>query len=162
MKKEKKEGEHVDDSARPLWRCEECGRSFANRNQAHACGRHELDTHFEGRPEARILFDLLLKHVSRCGPVKVLPEKTRIAFQVRMSFMAVTPRKSALAGHFVLARRVEHPRFTRIEEISPRNQVHHFRITTPADLDEQFDRWIEEAYRVGEQRHVRVGSREEG
>jgi len=140
---------------RPLWRCEQCGRAFANRNQTHACGRHDLDALFEGRDEARILFDLLLDHVRRCGPVKVLPEKTRIAFQVRMSFMAVTPRKSSLAGHFVLARRTEHPRFARIETISARNQVHHFKIETPDDLDDQFDQWIAEAYAVGEQRHLR-------
>jgi len=47
--------------------------------------------------------------------VRVLPEKTRIAFQVRMSSAQVTPRQRWLDGHVVLACRLEHPRFTRIE-----------------------------------------------
>ena len=28
----------------PMWRCAECGREFANRNQSHACGRHDLES----------------------------------------------------------------------------------------------------------------------
>jgi hypothetical protein len=68
-------------SARPLWGCTQCGREFANRNQSHACGRHDLESHFRGKaPEGRALFDAVLKVVKACGPVKVLPEKTRIAF----------------------------------------------------------------------------------
>jgi len=49
----------------------------------------------------------------------VLPEKTRIAFQVRMSFAQVAPRARWLDGHVVLARRLEDPRFRRIETVSP-------------------------------------------
>jgi len=47
----------------------------------------------------RELFDLVRAAVERIGPVRVLPEKTRIAFQVRMSFAQVTPRRSRLDGH---------------------------------------------------------------
>jgi hypothetical protein len=86
--------------------------------------------------------------------VTVLPEKTRIAFQVRMSFAQVTSRSGSLDGHLVLARRIEHPRFRRVESLSPRNHVHHFRLTTPADIDAEFRRWLTEAYAVGEQGHL--------
>jgi len=44
--------------------------------------------------------------VAACGPVTVLPEKTRIAFQVRMSFAQVSPHRHWLDGHVVLARRL--------------------------------------------------------
>ncbi len=138
-----------------LWQCPACRRAFANRNQSHACGRHDLDHHFRGRPpEIRALFDRVLAAVRRCGPVVVLPEKTRIAFQVRMSFAQVTPRPKWLDGHVVLARRLEHPRFRRIETISPRNHVHHFRITEAREIDGEFQAWLSEAYAVGEQRHL--------
>ena len=90
----------------------------------------------------------------RCGPVEILPEKTRIAFHVRMSFAQITPRRDYLLGHFVFARRVEHPRFRKIETISARNHVHHFRIDSAGDIDAQFREWIAEAYAVGEQRHI--------
>lgn len=98
------------------WRCPRCRRQFANRNQSHACGRHKLSSHFRGKPpEIRALFDAVARAVKDCGPVRVLPEKTRIAFQVRMSSAQVTPRQRWLDGHVVLACRLEHPRFTRIE-----------------------------------------------
>jgi hypothetical protein len=88
------------------------------------------------------------------GPVQILPEKTRIAFQVRMSFAQVTPKSKWLDGHVVLARRFEHPRFRQIQTISPRNHVHNFRITSRRDINAQFRSWLIEAYCVGEQRHI--------
>jgi hypothetical protein len=142
-------------SDRPLWQCPACKRRFANRNQSHFCGRYELETHFEGkRPEIRVLFDAVIDVIKRCGPVIVLPEKTRIAFQTRMSFAQVTPRTKWLDGHVVLARRLEHPRFRKIETISPRNHVHHFRLQSLSDIDRDFESWLKEAYAVGEQRHL--------
>ena len=139
----------------PLWRCDACGREFANRNQSHACGRYDLDHHFRGKPpEMRALFDSVAAMVRAIGPVRVLPEKTRIAFQVRMSFAQVTVRRRWLDGHVVLARRLEHPRFRRIETFSPRNHMHVFRLERVADLDAEFRDWLAEAYRVGEQRHL--------
>ena len=139
----------------PLWRCPECGREFANRNQSHACGRYDLEHHFCGKPPAiRALFDDVVAALCDLGPMRVLPEKTRIAFQVRMSFAQVTPKARWLDGHVVLARRLEHPRFRRIETISPRNHVHSFRITSPREIDAEFKAWLVEAYQVGEQRHL--------
>jgi hypothetical protein len=142
-------------NARALWPCPLCGRQFANRRQAHSCGRYTLRSHFEGK-ERRIreLFDAVLATLRQFGPVRVQPEKTRIAFQVRMSFAQVTPRRQWLDGHVVLARRLEHPRFRRIETISPRNHVHTFRIRELSDIDTDFRAWLAEAYLVGEQKHL--------
>lgn len=85
----------------PLWQCPKCERKFANRNQSHACGRDDLAHHFSGKPpEIRTLFDRVLAAIRKIGPVRVLPEKTRIAFQVRMSFAQVTPKSQWLDGHW--------------------------------------------------------------
>ena len=138
-----------------LWRCRECGRGFANRNQSHSCGRYTLARHFKGKPAAiRALFDAVRAAIRAIGPVRVLPEKTRIAFQVRMSFAQVTPRRAWLDGHVVLARRLEHPRFLRVETFSPRNHLHAFRISRLDEVDGEFREWLAEAYLVGEQRHL--------
>ena len=140
---------------RPLWRCKKCRRAFANRNQSHACGRHDLAHHFKGKSsEIRALFDAVVAAVRKIGPVRILPEKTRIAFQVRMSFAQVTPRLKWLDGHVVLARRVNHRRFRTVQTISPRNHVHIFRLTSPRDVDAEFRAWLAEGYAVGEQRHL--------
>ena len=139
----------------PLWQCEKCGRVFANRNQSHACGTYDLEHHFhEKSPEIRALFERALAVIQSLGPVRVLPEKTRIAFQVRMSIAQLTPRRRWIDGHVVLARRLEHPRFRRIETFSPRNHLHTFRLTHPDDIDADFRAWMAEAYRVGNQEHL--------
>jgi hypothetical protein len=143
-----------------LWRCAKCRRGFANRNQPHACGRYTLAHHFQGKPPAiRALFDEIVAALRAIGPVRILPEKTRIAFQVRMSFAQVTPRQRWLDGHVVLARRLDHPRFRRIETFSPRNHLHAFRITEGAELDAEFRAWLAEAYLVGDQQHRSPGRR---
>ena len=140
---------------RRLWRCRKCGRRFANRNQSHACGRFTLAHHFRGKPPLiRALFKEVVAVVRSNGPVRILPEKTRIAFQVRMSFAQVTPRRQWLDGHVVLARRFDHPRFRSVETFSPRNHLHTFRITQPGDIDSDFRAWIAEAYLVGKQLHL--------
>jgi hypothetical protein len=138
-----------------MWRCPDCRRQFANRNQSHACGRYTLASHFEGRPKAvRAIFDRLLTIAEKNGPVTVLPEKTRIAFHVRMSFAAFVIRRNWVDGHVVLARRLENPRFRRIETFSPRNHLHAFRFESVDDIDNEVAAWLAEAYRVGEQRHL--------
>lgn len=138
-----------------MWRCSDCGRQFANRNQSHACGRSTLASHFEGKPPAiRAIFEKVLRMARRNGPIIVLPEKTRIAFQVRMSFAACVIRKNWIDGHVVLARRFENPRFRRIETFSPRNHLHAFRFERPEEVDAEVSSLVAEAYQVGEQRHL--------
>jgi Domain of unknown function (DUF5655) len=139
----------------PLWTCPKCARGFANRNQFHFCSNRSLDEHFFGRdPEVIVTFERLLAAAEKSGPVTVVPEKTRIALQVRMSFAAFTLKRHWVDGHVVLARRLESPRFRRIDVISPRNQVHVFRLHGPAEVDDEVERWLAEAYSVGEQRHL--------
>lgn len=114
-----------------------------------------LEHHFAGKdPGVRRTFDRFLAVIRKLGPVEVLPEQTRIAFHVRMSFAALMPRKRWLEGHVVLARRLDSPRFKKIYVVSPRNVVHEFRLTSPSDVDAEVAAWLREAYAVGEQKHL--------
>jgi hypothetical protein len=114
-----------------------------------------LAPHFEGKSKTvREIFNELLALAKKNGPVVVLPEKTRIAFQVRMSFAAFVIRQNWVDGHVVLARRLENPRFRRIETFSPRNHLHAFRFTSPDEIDDEVTAWFAEAYRVGQQHHL--------
>jgi hypothetical protein len=141
-------------SQKPLWTCRGCGRGFANANQPHACGRYGLGGHFAGKPPVvRDIYDAFLAMLEGIGPVTVLPEKTRIAFQVRMSFAQLMVRRRWVVGHFVLARRVEDPSFTKLETISPRNHVHHFRLERVEEVERLSD-YAREAYAVGRQEHL--------
>jgi hypothetical protein len=144
-----------------MWSCPDCGRTFANRNQTHTCaGLTDLDRHFLGKSAAvRAIFDRVVGVVSQLGPVTVLPEKTRIALHVRMSFAAFVPRVQWLDGHLVLAQRIDSVRFRRIEVYSARNVLHAFRLAAPEEVDDEFVGWLTEAYAVGAQRHLRRGDR---
>ncbi len=138
---------------RELWVCPRCARTFANPNQTHTCSPLDgLDAHFERvDPNVRRSFDIIVESL---GPLTVLPEKTRIALHVRMSFAAFQPRKHWLNGHLVLARRAEHPLFRRIQVYSPRNVLHEFRIDQPEQIDASFLALCREAYKVGQQQHL--------
>ncbi|HYJ29007.1 MAG TPA: DUF5655 domain-containing protein [Allosphingosinicella sp.] len=139
----------------PLWTCPACARTFANANQSHACGRHGLEAHFEGKPpEIRALFDAFVARLAEIGPFETLPQKTRIAFHVRMSFAQLTPRRGWIDGHLVLAAPTPRPFVRKIETFSPRNHTHHFRLEKEADLSDEFLALLRAAYAVGEQRHL--------
>jgi RimJ/RimL family protein N-acetyltransferase len=138
-----------------MWTCPACGRRFANRNQTHACGRFALEPLLKGRsPEVVGEFERFRDEVLRCGPAAVVPERTRIAFQTRMSFAAVVPRARWLDGHVVLAKRLRSKRFHGVRTFSPRNVLHTFRLTGPEEVDDEVSSWITQAYLVGLQRHL--------
>jgi hypothetical protein len=139
-----------------MWVCPDCGRRFANRNQTHTCAPlGSLEGHLAGKPEAiRQIVERVIALAERNGPMEVLPEKTRIALHARMSFAALQPRQSWVDGHVVLARRLEDPRFRRIETFSPRNHLHAFRLSSVEEVDDTVAGWLAEAYAVGMQRHL--------
>ena len=139
-----------------LWRCKRCGRLFANKNQTHFCSCVPLESHFDGKPpKTRRLYEAFLAAVRSHGPVIVLPEKTRIAFQVRMSFAALMTRRGYLRGHLVLAQRRESPCFYKIETFSPRNHLHAFELRDVVQLQGALGDFLGEAYRVGCQEHLK-------
>ena len=71
-----------------------------------------------------------------------------------MSFAAFSLKAHWLDGHVVLARRRDSTRFTRIYAVSPRNQVHEFRLRSEVEVDAEVADWLREAYAVGEQKHL--------
>ena len=137
-------------AARSLWSCPACGERFTTRNQNHSCGTFDLDALFaKSDPIVRTVFDRFVALIKKQGTVRVIPQKTRIALQTRMRFAAVTPQRSALKGHLVLARRHETAGFVRIDSYSPRCHVHVFRLRSPDDLRPPLTDLIADAYAVG-------------
>jgi len=142
-----------------LWRCPECGEQFTTRNQWHSCGRYELEPLFaRSEPQVRLLYDRFAELVQECGPVTIIPQKSRVAFQVRMRFAAVTPQKECLLGHLILASPQETPCFEKVESFGPRSHRHVFRLRSEEQMGEEFRHWIREAYRVGRREHLNDGT----
>ena len=140
-----------------LWRCPKCDRPFANRNQSHSCGRYSVEDFLADKSEYSIaLFNRFRQMIESCGPVILAPAKTRVGFQVKMIFASVNKLiDDGLFAHVVLARRFEHPRFTKVESFSARNHANNFRIQTLGELDDEVLEWMLESYKVGNQEHLR-------
>jgi len=99
-------------------------------------------------------FERFRQEVLRCGPVTMIPEKTRVAFHTRMSFAVLIPRSRYLRGHLVLPARVRSARFDRAERVGRRTFVHSFRIDDADEIDDRLSTWIADSYLVGLQRHL--------
>jgi hypothetical protein len=67
-----------------------------------------------------------------------------------MRFAAVEARRDHLRAHLVLKRRIDSERLA-VEHLPPHYYLHRFRLTGPADVDEELETWLAEAYAVGAQ-----------
>lgn len=140
---------------RALWRCPKCGNQFVNRNQWHSCARYDLSLPFKGNPPyVRALFDRWRKMVEACGRVRMLAYRNRVGFMVRVRFAGATPKKNGLDVGFWLPRRLDSPRFEKIETILPNVHLHRLRVTTADQLDAELAGWLTEAYACGCQKHL--------
>jgi hypothetical protein len=144
------------ESKRPLWICPKCGHRFVTANIWHSCSRYPLSHHFKGRdPIVRDLFESYLSLVESFGPVTVIPQKTRIAFQVRVRFAGAVTRKSWLDCALWLKRRADHPLFYKTESLGTLGHIYRFRLTGSEQLrDKKLQALLREAYAVGCQEDV--------
>jgi len=134
-----------------LWQCPKCGRRFARAGQKHVCQRVTVEEHLDGRPRRVVaLFRAFERLVAACGPFFHDPIKAQIGFQgTARIFAGVRLQDNGLAGYLDLARRVDDSRFTRVGPYTKHLFVHHFRITSPDQLDDRFAAYVRAAYAVG-------------
>lgn len=119
----------------------------------HSCGKFSLkDLFAKSDPHVPQLFREFARMVRTCGPVHMIPQKTRVVFQVRMRFAGASPRKSHLMCAFILPREIKSDRFQKVEKYGPRSYAHYLPVHCEAELDADVARWLREAYRRGEQK----------
>ena len=112
----------------------------------HICSRLTLaDALRRATPRTLSLFRKLVAAVRRFGPVQIVPQKSRIALQARKVIVGVRLLRDALDCELALSRRIEHPRFSKILSVSPRNHYHYLRLSSPAAFDHQLRAWLREA-----------------
>jgi Domain of unknown function (DUF5655) len=115
-----------------------------------------VEHHLLGKPPAVIaLYHQFIETAAACGPFTYAVSKTVITLKgARRGFTGVALGKSSLGGYMDLQRRVEGPQITRSEPYTKRLYVHHFRLESPDQLDEQFTGWLRQAYQVGAGAHL--------
>jgi len=135
----------------PWWTCPNCGRPFARGQRIHCCGPYTVREFLRARPPAAVvLYRRFTELVRRCGPVVIVPNRTRVVFQNGINFATIDRLTSrALDVRVMLKRRLTSSRFVRIETVAPARYAHCFRARSIRDLDEQVAGWLQEAYEAG-------------
>ena len=144
----------------PLWQCPKCGERFVTKNVWHSCGKFTLEALFaRSQPHVFAAFHKFAKMMRECGPVTMIPQKSRVVFQVRVRFGGCYPRKSHLLCGLALPRVDDDPRFVKVEKFATHFIMHSFRVDSDADLDLDVQGWMREAYEVGSQKHLKKSLR---
>jgi len=114
-----------------------------------------VERHLQGkRPEVIALYRRFIELAQACGPFTYAVSKSAITLKgTRRGFAGAILGEHALRGYLDLPRRVQDARITRSDPYTRHLYVHHFRIDSPGQLDEQFAGWLGEAYRVGAGTH---------
>lgn len=115
-----------------------------------------VERHLQGkRPEVIALYHRFIELAQACGPFTYAVSKSAITLKgTRRGFAGAILGERALRGYLDLPRRVEDARITRSAPYTQRLYVHHFRIDSPGQLDQQFVGWLSEAYQVGAGAHL--------
>ncbi len=114
-----------------------------------------VERHLAGKPQSVVdLYRRFEDLIAACGPVAYRITKTAIAFKgTHRGFAGAKPRSSYLDGFLDLQRVVRDERFLRVSPYTKKLFVHQFRVTKIAQIDEEFAKWVKEAYQVGEGAH---------
>ena len=121
---------------RPPWTCPRCGHGFVTANTWHSCTNLTLDEVFaRSTPNVRACFDRWAAMAGSCGPLTVIPQKTRIVFMDRVRFAGARVLSDRLRVTFSLTRAVDRAPF-RITRYGPRWVAHTFDVRDPGELDD--------------------------
>jgi len=117
---------------------------------SHSCGKFTFDDLF-AQSEPLVLeiyrkFEGMVLEICAETPITIIPQKSRVVFQWHTRFIRCIPRKSALWIGFNFAKRIEHPRFEKIDTYYPTAHGHELRVMSLEELDTDFEDWIRRAY----------------
>ena len=103
-----------------------------------------VERHLRDKPEHVVaLYRRFVELAEACGPFTYAVAKTAITLKgSRRGFAGLAPRKASLDGYLDLQRRIEDVRIRRSSPYTKRLFVHHFRIVTLPELDDEFVGWL--------------------
>lgn len=112
-----------------------------------------LDEYFEGKGEARKLFEKLRERIEALGTVEIRVTKSQVAFRRRKAFAwAWIPGKylhgrgAPLVLTLSLPQRDPSPRWKEIVEPVPGRFTHHLELWSAGDIDDEVRAWLQEAW----------------
>lgn len=100
-------------------------------------------------PQVRETATVVLELLARLGPHGVVPVKTMIVVRAASNFASLVVRRAALDVGFILPRALTDRRIHKIERLGPAKYSYYTRLSSPAEVDAQLERWLREAYESG-------------
>jgi len=106
-----------------------------------------LEEYFStGPPRERPIFEAVMRHVDRLGPVHIEPVSVGIFLKRAQTFAELRPKDRWVAMSFSLPRKVEHERITRKVVAYHGRYYHVANLRSAEDLDDRLRSWLTEAY----------------
>jgi hypothetical protein len=123
-----------------------------------------IERHLQDKPGHVVaLYHRFIALAEACGPFDYAVARTAVSLKgSRRGFAGAVPTARALDGHLDLRRQVSDARIRRSSPCTRRLFVHHFRVTSSDQLDDDFAGWIAEAYAVGQGAHLSAEPRRAG
>ena len=112
-----------------------------------------LDDFFTGHPESREIFAALSAAIAALGPANLRVTKSQVAFRRARTFawawmpgLYLHGKTAPLVLSVALRRRDASPRWKEIVEPAPGRFMHHLALYSPAEIDGDVLRWLQEAW----------------
>ena len=131
------------------WTCPECGRLFGRTLQSHDCapGLSEDEYFATGPPHERPIFDAVVAHLARVGPVHYDFVAVGVFLKNPRKFAELRPMSRWVAISFSLDRRATHRTITRKVVAYGNRHYHVANVAGPEDLDADLLGLLADAYR---------------
>ena len=116
----------------------------------------DFDPYLAGMPEASVqMFRRFVDMARTPGLVTFELQNGPIVLRgSRRIFASVRVLDKGLRGHLNLMRRVNDPRLGKVEAFTKSLIYHGYLVASISDLDEEFQRWLDEAHSVGDGAHL--------
>lgn len=139
--------------AGPMWTCPECGRSFANKNQWHACQTTTVSEALAGKSDLAVsIYERVVAVLETAGEFRIHPQRSKIAFISRMTFAGVSLARRWVDLSFILPRALDNHRIRRLELYGPTSWGHQVRLEGPGEVDHQLGQWLAASLTRGDQK----------
>ena len=134
------------------WTCPECSRTFARQHQWHSCIELSLETALATASDHAVsLYRAFEDTMRTCGPFRIHPQKTRIAFINTMTFASARLARRWIDVMLITAEPIDDRRIRTLECYGPTTFTNGVRIAEIDDLDAAFRRWACDSLRRGSQ-----------
>ena len=116
----------------------------------------DFDPYLAGMPADSVqMFRRFLDMSRASGPVIFELQNGPVVLRgTRRIFASVRALERGIGGHLNLMRTVRDPRIVKVEALTKTSMFHRYVLSSLSGLDEDFQRWLDEAHAVGDGAHL--------